>query len=350
MKITHLIFSLNIGGTENMLIDILNEQINHVSVELIVVNSNINPNLLAKLNKSIPVYLLNRKEGGKNPLPLISLNIYLLRSNPDIIHCHNHNIVNLLWSSYRKKSILTVHTTDIPVDNFKKYRRLFAISHAVANDIKNRSALYPIVIMNGIDFNRIDIRGTYESKQSGLFKLVQVGRLDTTIKGHHLLINAIHILGEKGIKNIHIDFIGEGKSLRHLQRLVNRYALEEQVTFLGSRTREYIYKNLKFYDLLIQPSLYEGFGLTIVEAMAAKIPVLVSDIDGPMEVIQSGKYGFFFKVGDVNEIVNKVQFIMEMNTENLRSSLVEPAYEYAKNKFGIKETVRNYLTENTKLI
>ena len=52
--------------------------------------------------------------------------------------------------------------------------------------------------------------------------------------------------------------------------------LEKHVRFLGNQSREYVYSHLKDYDLFVQPSRFEGFGLTVAEAMAACVPVLVT--------------------------------------------------------------------------
>lgn len=54
------------------------------------------------------------------------------------------------------------------------------------------------------------------------------------------------------------------------------------------KNQEWIYHNLCNFDLFIQPSRFEGFGLTVAEAIAAKVTVLVSNIQGPMEIIDDG--------------------------------------------------------------
>ena len=55
--------------------------------------------------------------------------------------------------------------------------------------------------------------------------------------------------------------------------LVQEYNLNSYISFLGSKDTHYIEQHLKDYDLLVQPSRIEGFGLTVAEAMAAKVPV-----------------------------------------------------------------------------
>ena len=142
------------------------------------------------------------------------------------------------------------------------------------------------------------------------------------------------------INNIQLDIIGEGNSEEYLKNLTTKYNLIDQIRFLGLKDRNYIYEHLKDYDLLIQPSLNEGFGLTVAEGMAAKIPVLVSDIDGPMEVIGSGKYGFFFKVGNAEKLAE--QYIY--STERLEK-IINNAYIFVKYNFDIQSTACNYIKQ-----
>lgn len=101
-----------------------------------------------------------------------------------------------------------------------------------------------------------------------------------------------------------------------------------------------IYASLSSYDLFIQSSRNEGFGLTIVEAMAAKVPVLVSNIPGPMEVIDGGRLGLSFENENVSDCAEKIkQFIL--NGRN--NEQIEAAYEYVKNNYDVSVTARKYL-------
>src|SRR5690606_31369506 len=150
-------------------------------------------------------------------------------------------------------------------------------------------------------------------KKNNNFRIIQVSRLDAEKKGQHIAIEALKLLMERNTSNIVLDFIGAGTSYDALKKQVKDNNLESYAHFLGLRDRDYIYKQLKNYDLLIQPSFYEGFGLTIVEAMAAKIPVLVSNIDGPIEIVQNGKYGFFFECGNALELSSKIEEVMGMD-------------------------------------
>jgi glycosyltransferase involved in cell wall biosynthesis len=202
-----------------------------------------------------------------------------------------------------------------------------------------------IVVPNGVKFDAIIAR---RKRINGNFKVIQISRLDIDTKGQNIAIDAIKILVDKSISTIKLDFIGEGPSFELLKRKVANFRLNSYIRFLGPKDRKYIYERLKDYDLLIQPSFSEGFGLTIVEAMAAKVPVLVSDIEGPMEIIERGKYGAYFEKGSALDLANKIEWFIYA-TENQISEITESAYNHAKSLYNIQNTALKYLEEYKKV-
>jgi glycosyltransferase involved in cell wall biosynthesis len=259
--------------------------------------------------------------------------------NSDVIHCHNYSLVRLII--FKKEVVITIHTIGVSIKYLDKYKKVFVISNAVKTDIEHRSNIEPILVYNGSKIDQILQKEAYTFET---FRIVQVSRLDHTIKGQHILLEALKtIVHDKRIKNICIDFIGEGKSLDCLKKFVEDSHLEEYVNFLGIRNRKYISEHLKDYNLLVQPSIYEGFGLTIVEAMAARVPVLVSDIDGPMEIVDYGNHGYFFRTGNPKICAEKILIIMKDSLTSIFKTKMEEAASYVQTKFNIKITARLYL-------
>jgi len=341
MKICHIIFSFNTGGSENMLVDIVNEQLNEAEVHIIIINDQYNPELVKKINDRIPVHFINRKVGANNPLKILKLNLLLMKIGADVLHCHQHNILPLLFPIFKKKSVLTIHDVGKPVCYLRHYRKIFAISRVVKDDICKRSNLQAVLVYNGIYTERVLQKK--ENRLTSIFKLIIISRLVHEKKGQHLVIEALYLLKEKGIRNIQLDIIGTGDSEQFLKDLVLKYALSEQVNFLGYRDRKFIYACIKDYDLLIQPSIYEGFGLTVVEGMAAKVPVLVSDIDGPIEIIENGKYGFYFKKENSQSLSKSLLEIIENYNSVESQEKIDQAYLHVINIFSIKRTAKLYL-------
>lgn len=343
MKITHLIFAFNTtsGGAETMLVDIVNYQVEQAEVNIILINKTINNPLVNKIDKRVKVYFINRNEGSKNPYPIIKLNRLLIKLKSDILHCHNHNISPLLLPIFRKIAVLTLHCMNIPTIYLHKYHKLYAISKAVRNDIWDRAQIDSVVIYNGILTSTIKVKKDY--RLSHIFKIICIGRLEHQIKGQHLAIEMLKQLNKNGITNIKLDIIGSGSSELFLKDLTDNLGLTDQVNFLGLRDRNYIYTHLKYYDLLIQPSLVEGFGLTVVEAMVAKLPVLVSNIDGPMEIIENGKYGYFFENNNVNNLTKEIKEIIKDYNSDISQNKIEQAYMHVCKCFSLRKTAQNYL-------
>jgi glycosyltransferase involved in cell wall biosynthesis len=84
--------------------------------------------------------------------------------------------------------------------------------------------------------------------------------------------------------------------------------------------------------------------------MAAKLPVLVSDIEGPMEIIDRGRHGFFFRSEDFKDCGDRIIEIMHLSRTSDFPPRINESYEYAKNRFDIRLTARKYLEEYEKII
>ena len=162
-----------------------------------------------------------------------------------------------------------------------------------------------------------------------------------------MLVEALKLLKYKDeYMNLSLDIIGEGSNKAELIDLIKKYSLEDKIHLLGEKSRDYIYDKICEYDLYVQPSISEGFGLTIVEAMCAKIPVLVSNLDGPLEVIRNGSLGMSFKCKDAVDLANKLQSFLYKGVDRQK---VEEAYKYAILNFDVKVTARRYIEEYNKI-
>lgn len=342
--IVHINFSITVGGIDTMLVDILNEQCKVARTTLVIINDKIDDTVLKTLNPKVRVIRINRKEGAKDVLKIFKLNIILFKLNPSIIHCHNSNAINFLV--FKKCPIvLTVHDINYSTKSYHKYTHIFAISKAVKKDIEKNGNFPVSVIYNGVNEQLIKTKTEQNNKEE--FKLVIVSRLEHIKKGQDLVLKAIKNLSSN--YNVRLDLIGNGSSLGYLKNLTLKLELNDKVNFLGVKSRNYIHENLKNYDLLIQPSRYEGFGLTIVEAMFAKVPVLASNIDGPIEILDNGTYGTCFQSDDEADLTLKLEDFF-INKTKLNNTYVEKAYTRAKKEFSIHSTTSNYMNAYQKML
>lgn len=341
MRIAHCILAFNTGGAETMLIDIINQQVKTEDVFLIIVNDSYQQSLIDCIDKKAKIIFLHRKPGSRSPFSLIRLNMTLLKLRPDIIHIHNSTLCKMVLPFVSRGLFYTVHALQLPLEAVRRGLNLIAISNAVENDVLTRGKYNIRTIPNGINIDAIAKRDNRSINKENPMRIVQVARLDASKKGQDILIEAIAVLKQRGLSNIDVDFIGEGDSLKMLQEKSRQLNVDGQIHFLGLRNRTYIYSHLKDYDLMCHPARYEGFGLTVAEGIAAMLPVLVSDDGGPYEIICKGKYGMSFKMEDVTDCADKLEYIYNHYQETMNKT--KPAYNYICQNYSIENMVNNYL-------
>lgn len=341
MKIFHITYGLKTGGIETMLVNIANEQVamgHHVV--LVVINDLIDVDLSARIDSRVDVHYLRRKVGSKNPWVIFKINYILKKSNPDIIHMHYDSISRyILMPGFKKRMCVTMHTMceTESSERLDRAGRIFAISDMVKENIMKSKGLESTTVYNGIHIEKFVPKDDFS--KNGVFRIVQVGRLAHEIKGQDILIQALSMLVKQGVRNVSVTFVGEGQSEEYLRKLAADEGVSDCVEFLGNKPQAFIYDHIKDFDLFVQPSRYEGFGLTVAEAMSAQVPVLVSDNQGPMEVIDYGRLGYFFKSGDVADCAAKIS---ELVSKPVDMNMVSSAHKYAEEHFSIYQTVRSY--------
>ena len=331
-----------------MLGDIVMEQAVAHETWVIVINQDIDASIALGTAPTLRWVTLGRPPGSSNPWYLLKLILWLWRINPDVVHTHQESFIRLR-KLIRAPMVLTVHGTHSPLsDGLAAYDSVCCISEAVRDDVVSRfPECRPRIIPNGIDFKGVKLKTHYRSSP---FRIVQVSRLAHEIKGQDLLIRALRrVLDHLGESSVSVDFIGGGESLSYLRLLCIDCGVDAQCRFLGAATRQSIYDTLRQYDLLVQPSRYEGFGLTVVEGIAAGLPVLVSDIEGPMEIIAGGELGWSFKSEDEQDLSNKLLALIALSREPDFAHRVRARAELAQARFDIKLTAQRYVDEYTRL-
>ncbi len=123
-----------------------------------------------------------------------------------------------------------------------------------------------------------------------------VGRLAYQ-KGHAILLDAIAEMAGL-VPGVLLLVIGDGPLRGELERRAKELDIGGHVRWLGTRGQEEVFKLYGAMDVLAMPSLYEGFGLTAAEAMAAGLPVVGTSVDGLSEVIEDDLTGYIVPAGD----------------------------------------------------
>ncbi|MBI6080521.1 glycosyltransferase [Clostridium perfringens] len=223
-----------------------------------------------------------------------------------------------------KKKIGWIHTdyekieNDYKIDNkyFKKIDNIVTVSNHCREVLINKFASCKSkvnVIQNIISPNLIlkmaNQEGNYEfySNNSNI-KICTVCRLIKE-KGIDIAIECCEVLVKRGIQ-LEWIVVGEGSERENLQQLINERNLNDRFKLIGSRANPYPY--IKKCDIYVQPSRYEGFGITLAEAKVLRKPIVASNIPEFIEQIENGITGVIYK--DIQEMINSIEnLVLDMN-------------------------------------
>lgn len=245
---------------------------------------------------------------------------------PDIIHVHH--TASAFWGSILAKLVADVAIVRTEHNNQRHYsipqNVLHGCSQLLADRILCNSEntyhnLYGLqkwavgdkwkVVYNGVDVSRIEAASDqtpsfYSETFDDRTLIGSVGRL-VDQKNYRRLIGAFSLVLE-AVPEAHLILIGDGENQSELRREVEAQGVEKRITFAGECPRDDVYAALHEFDLFVMPSLWEGFCNAVVEAMAAGLPIVSSDISTLREVI-----------GDV------AVYVEPEDTEDIASGIVE---------------------------
>jgi glycosyltransferase involved in cell wall biosynthesis len=105
---------------------------------------------------------------------------------------------------------------------------------------------------------------------------------------------------------------------------------------------------LSALDIYVNPTLDEGFGIAVVEAMLSKLPVILSDRGAHPELIVEGESGYLYRGGDAESLAARIKFLMEHPEK--RIEIGTKACERAKDRFSPPSYVLNYLQMVEKIL
>lgn len=341
MKICHVLWGLAYGGVETMIVNITAEQARHGhDVSIIVISDEVDDKFVESVSKDVKVFRIERRRGSKNPLQLLKLYAKLLSTRPDVIHLHAIQMSKFIPANMAPVVCATQHNDDIEgLDKFLgRGVELISISNAISSHLSKAYGYSSPVVTNGI------IMSAFRQRQDWFagghtFRIVYVGRLEERlIKGQDILIRAAAKLISQGT-DISVDLIGEGPARARFEQMITESGVGDKVRLLGAKSQEYLREHLADYDLFVQPSRKEGFGISAVEAMAALVPVLVSDVDALLEVTGNGKFGYSFESENPDALASEIAAIIA----NYDPKVTELAYENAYENYDVSSTARAYL-------
>jgi glycosyltransferase involved in cell wall biosynthesis len=168
--------------------------------------------------------------------------------------------------------------------------------------------------------------------------LIFVGQLIER-KGILTLLEAVKMLTTQ-TKSFHLTIIGTGELEPFIKGFIEKNQLQNLVTLRGVVSSDEVPNYISKADLLILPSLFDGWGMVVNEALQCRVPVLVSDQCGAKELIKHSHNGLIFKAEDVELLTEQLLFFL--NLRLAKRALVRQNVEKISSKISI-DVASNYL-------
>ena len=359
INVAHITLSMEMGGIERLIADMIDLfDKNRFSITVGCLDSG--GRLFQEIqNAGIHSFVTGRRPGLDLGL-IIKLARVFAKMRVDIVHAHNQ--AALFYSGLAAKLARTpvVLVTEHSRHNSDKYRRRriekrmlsritdkwVTVSEELARLAVSMDRLphHKIkVIRNGIDVSRF---GKSNVANIGLFKedlgipraskiVITVSRLDP-IKNHPLLLDAIATV-RRCIPDVHLVVVGDGECRASLEYQTLKLNLQDHVHFLGIRND--IPYLLKMSNVFVLCSLTEGLPLSLLEACAAKIPVVITDTANRADFIKANETGIVTQAR-VEDLAKGI--MIALREEGLCKEMALRARKRVIKKYSLDAMVRDY--------
>jgi glycosyltransferase involved in cell wall biosynthesis len=302
------------------------------------------------------------------------------REGCDIVHIHQCSQFASIIRKFNPKTRIVLHMNcewltqfapELIVARLQDPDLIVGCSEHISGLIRDR---FPEIaarcrtIPNGVHVGRFTppaANGSSGGKDPALKRLAFVGRVSPE-KGVHVLLDAFsHVVArwpnvELGIVgpewSLPIDFLvglssdplvaeltafyRDGTYDVHLRKRINK-AWEHKVKFTGRIQNDELAARYHAADILINPSLSESFGMTVVEAMACGKPVIVSRVGGMKETVQHGKNGLIVRPGDSRELGEAILYLL--HNDELRAAMGRAGRKRAAELYSWETVAANWL-------
>jgi len=352
LHVLHLVPSLEVGGMERLVCDMANERTQGTtSIVCLKIIGTLGKNIQSNINitaLNIPNNIL---------IALFKVCKEIWRQKPDVIHCHNlqaHFFGSLAAQICNiPKVVLTKHGTYIAKQGISTFVNKITLKKSqivsVSVEIKSKmqcwikDCKYPIeYIPNSISLKTYDLINAKQKSREMLgwsqnnYYIGIIARLSKP-KDHALLIKAFNSVSLLH-KNIKLVIVGDGPLKKKINSLIIEKKLTTQVEMLGERND--IPDILSALDLFVLTSSSEGIPMTLLEAMAARLPAICTNVGGISHVIQDNISGYLVEDGDQEGLQIAIEKVINNKADGVSKGII--GREIIEQNFSIQTMLQLY--------
>jgi glycosyltransferase involved in cell wall biosynthesis len=356
ISILYLIYGFRVGGAEQLLLDLL-KGLDPEKFKTEIIYFHRDEQMLPDfLEAGIQCTFFAFSGDKLNLSEIWSLSRLIRKRAPDIVHVHlfhagRYGTLAAYLAGVRR-IIRTKHSVPLPGSKPAKsdilwnaflplvLTRVIGVSESVARQFKT-----PYVIYNGADtdyYNREKIDWTRREdyiQQFGAkgYPIVGIVARFSKYKGYPVLLQAFSKL-LCAWTDARLLIAGDGEERVHIESLAHELNISDRVIFLGSirNVREF----LAILDLYVQPSVAEGLGISVIEALSMDLPVVATRVSGISEIITDGEDGLLTEPNDPEALSGSMDRMLR--DETLREHVKKNARKTAVEKFGLKTMIKKY--------
>lgn len=261
-----------------------------------------------------------------------------------------HDLIQHVFSDYYMQDEKSKKSLNDKLDIAKYADKIISISNATKRDIikygKISGDIIKTIYEGGDIFNTSshEIAFRFVTAKFGINrKYIMYTGGDDYRKNIEGLIEAYSLL-DKGIKEKYqLLIVCKIYKQKYYNKIVKKMSLEDKIIFTNFVSDEELNSLYKNADLFVFPSLYEGFGLPVLEAMEYGIPVIAGNNSSMPELI--GEKGIYFEASNSKDIANKIKYVLQ--NDNIRKELIENSknrvklFSWEKCKQEFFDTIKN---------
>jgi L-malate glycosyltransferase len=356
-KVAFVLWTLEgMGGSERVVYD-LARKLDRTAFKVIIIGFSDGPIRRLYEEMGVPIFALSKKK--KSKLGLVrDIRRILIQEQVDLVNPHHFGpflYASLARAGLGTKMIYTEHSqwqleeltlVEKAINRIllAKADAIIAISGQIRDYYLKKLFLKPQkvhLISNGIDLefiaggDGIGLRRSFGIKQQE--RVIGIVANLRPEKNHRLLLSAFSQM-TKERDGIRLLIVGADCMEGEVQRFAGQTGVGDKILFLGRR--DDIRDLLSIIDVFCLPSIHEGLPLTILEAMAAGVPVVGSDVMGINEVITHGSNGLLFPAGNEEKLAETLTQII--TDESMRDRLSSVGRDFVGHNYALNDKVNQY--------